>query len=416
MGTKEKIRNFVPKLKQIILFNIFMRKKSLGRDSLLPIFFVILLGNLMTSCIKDEELNAECDIESVYVHTPNPSELFFSENDTIIHVLSTSSDIVFLVRQSANLTALSPMFNLTEGATISPENGSTHDFSKGAVTYTVTSQDGQWSRKYDVQFKVNPHFLEYDFENFSLEQSKYSYTSYYYKWREMDAEGNLIDYWDTGNGGFTLSNSLAAPDEYPTTTTPDGYEKAGVKLVTRDTGFLGKNFGKPIAAGNLFIGEFDVSQSLTNTLKTTKFGRAFSKKPVKLTGYYKYKPGETFTNKEYKTVENRTDSGSIYSVFFRNEMMVDGKMEKIVLYGDNVQTSPQVVAIAKLQDVKETDEWTYFEIDYQYRQEIQEAILNKQGYSLTIVFSSSRSGDTFEGAVGSTLYIDKVRLICDTTE
>ena len=91
-------------------------------------------------------------------------------------------------------------------------------------------------------------------------------------------------------------------------------------------------------------------------------------------------------------------------------------MEKILLYGDDVQTNPQIVALAKFDDLKPTDEWTYFELEYKYRQGVDDEILNKLGYNLTVVFSSSRSGDTFEGAVGSTLYIDKVRIICDTTE
>jgi membrane protein DedA with SNARE-associated domain len=36
------------------------------------------------------------------------------------------------------------------------------------------------------------------------------------------------------------------------------------------------------------------------------------------------------------------------------------------------------------------------------------AILAAMGYSYTVVFSSSKDGDTFEGAVGSTLYVDEV--------
>jgi hypothetical protein len=397
-----------------------MKKGSLGSRQFLPIIFACCMGNLVTSCVKDEELNSECDIESAYVHTAKATDLFFSENDTIVNVLSTANNIVFYVRRTADLTSLSPLFRLTEGATISPESGSAHDFSHGPVVYTVTSQDGQWTRQYNVQFKVNPNLMDFDFENYVLEKSRYVSEKedygFYYKWNEIDSEGKVMDYWDSGNAGFTLSNSKAKAEEYPTVMIPDGYEGAGVKLITRSTGMLGKTFGKPIAAGNLFIGEFDVMQSMTNTLKTTKFGRPFDRKPMKLTGYYKYKPGDVFTDKNFKTIENRTDSGSIYSVFYRNEMKVNDRMEKMVLYGDDVQTNPNIVALAKFDDLKPTDEWTYFEIEYKYRQGVEEDILNKLGYNLTVVFSSSRSGDTFEGAVGSTLYIDKVRIICDTTE
>ncbi|MBR5029988.1 MAG: PCMD domain-containing protein, partial [Muribaculaceae bacterium] len=37
-------------------------------------------------------------------------------------------------------------------------------------------------------------------------------------------------------------------------------------------------------------------------------------------------------------------------------------------------------------------------------------------YSLTIVFSSSIEGATFEGAIGSTLKVDKVQLTCEIKE
>ncbi|MBR7004577.1 MAG: PCMD domain-containing protein, partial [Bacteroidales bacterium] len=39
-----------------------------------------------------------------------------------------------------------------------------------------------------------------------------------------------------------------------------------------------------------------------------------------------------------------------------------------------------------------------------------------RGYSMTVVFSSSKGGDSFIGAVGSTLCIDKVRLICESED
>ena len=41
----------------------------------------------LTSCFKDEPLNAECDIEQAYIHVDNPTAMFFSENDTLQNVL-----------------------------------------------------------------------------------------------------------------------------------------------------------------------------------------------------------------------------------------------------------------------------------------------------------------------------------------
>ena len=38
------------------------------------------------------------------------------------------------------------------------------------------------------------------------------------------------------------------------------------------------------------------------------------------------------------------------------------------------------------------------------------------GCGSALVFAASRNGDMFEGAIGSTLYIDKVRIICTHDE
>ena len=42
-----------------------------------------------------------------------------------------------------------------------------------------------------------------------------------------------------------------------------------------------------------------------------------------------------------------------------------------------------------------------------------EAFVIAYGYNLTVCFSSSIDGAAFEGAIGSTLLIDKVRIYCE---
>lgn len=112
-----------------------------------------MIGSLaLTSCFKDEPANSECDITEAYLHADNVGEMFYNPSDTMVKVLYTSSDIIFSVRKKADLTALAPRFTITPGATISPANGSTHDFSNGSVEYIVTSEDGAWKRKYKVSF------------------------------------------------------------------------------------------------------------------------------------------------------------------------------------------------------------------------------------------------------------------------
>lgn len=62
-----------------------------------------------------------------------------------------------------------------------------------------------------------------------------------------------------------------------------------------------------IAAGNLFIGSFDLANALKDPLRATKFGIQYYKRPVSLKGYYKFKAGEVYTDegvvqKDKKTV------------------------------------------------------------------------------------------------------------------
>ena len=69
-----------------------------------------------------------------------------------------------------------------------------------------------------------------------------------------------------------------------------------------------------------------------------------------------------------------------------------------------------------MKDLHETTEWTAFDVDFEYTKEVDEQLLENRGYSLTVVFSASVEGDLFIGAIGSTLCVDKVRVICTREE
>lgn len=377
---------------------------------------VALLSFALTSCFKDEPKNAECDIEEAYLHADNPDKMFFSPTDSVVKVLYTESIINFKVRKNNDLTALAPTFRITSGATIVPASGSIHDFSNGNIAYTVTSEDGEWSKQYQVgvtvQTRTESDTIYYDFEKYSLNDK-----GQYYVWTDINKDGSDANNWATGNPGFAISRSSAKPDEYPTTPEPNGFDGAAVKLTTQDTGPFGKLKNMRIAAGNLFIGRFDATSAIMagGALKATMFGLKYEsdKRPVKFTGYYKYAPGTTYQDKNGNPVAGKTDAGTIYSVLYRN---TDGNGEAVVLNGEDVLVNPNIVAIARIAEVQAADEWTKFEIEYEYRQEIDQTLLDNYGYNLAVVCSSSNNGGNFEGAIGSTLYVDKFRIICEKTE
>ncbi|MBR4070673.1 MAG: PCMD domain-containing protein, partial [Bacteroidaceae bacterium] len=60
------------------------------------------------------------------------------------------------------------------------------------------------------------------------------------------------------------------------------------------------------------------------------------------------------------------------------------------------------------------DGYVDFDFEFIYTQEVDKDILKSGGYNLAIVFSASRNGDTYDGARGSVLLIDDVKIICDT--
>ena len=382
----------------------------------IPILAIALSAPAFTSCFKDEPLNAECDIEQAYIHAGGMQKLWFTNaSDTLVNVQSDQDKIEFTMRPFASLKKQAPLFRLTPGATIQPENGSVHDFSKGAVTYTVTSEDKQWTRTYQVSIKKGQTTMskefEFDFENAYLNKG-------YYNWKE-NWNGDELDIWATGNPGFKISNSSAKPEEYPSVMIEDCYQGKGVKLTTQRTSKLADMVHKPIAAGNLFIGQFDATDALRDAMKATKFGHpfSFSAKPAKLEGWYKYQAGEKFTDKNMKELD-RHDYGTIYAVLYEN---IDEKGNAVLLYGDNVQTSKQIVALALVGETHDdngkvaignTREWHHFSVDFEYKKTIDPVKLKNGGYSLTIVSSSSSDGANFLGAVGSTLWIDSFKLIC----
>ena len=192
----------------------------------------------------------------------------------------------------------------------------------------------------------------------------------------------------------------------------NGFEGNGVRLKTMYAGDLGKGMGKPIAAGNLYLGRFMVEYAAMDPLKATEFGVQWDRDPVRITGYYKYKPGPEFTNVKMEVIPDRIDEASIYAVFYRN---TDDNGDVYTLDGhdvedlDKVLDHPQVYKVARVASLPPTDTWTQWEMFFEGR-DVPDDLVAAQGCNLALVFSSSKRGAQFEGAVGSTLYVDEVEI------
>ena len=364
---------------------------------------LLCLPMFLTACIKEEPMNDECDILSAWVEGTEYESFFYQSSQMRIdHISSNTTEIVFNVRTKTGLPLIPVHFTLTPGATITPANGSLQDFSQGPVTYTVRSEDGSWTRTYRVDFQEVGSSQSYLFSFENVAVDTFANGSTYHIFYEI-INGTRYNHWASGNAGVAILHGDWTPELFPTHSTEEGYQGKGACLNTQSTGEWGAAFGKPIAAGNLFLGKFNVNAVLLDPLKATEFGIPTSLQPVKVSGWYKYQPGETFTDASLQPVPGRVDQCHFYAVFYRNQ---DADGNPVTLYGDDVLTSDLIVSKAQLVPVA-TDEWTHFEMTFD-EGTIDPAILAAMGYSYTVVFSSSKDGDTFEGAIGSTLYVDEV--------
>lgn len=409
----------------------------------LPLLALTLTA--LHSCIADEPANAECDIVKCWIHLDEPEAVFYHEYDTLAgepitvdrpndKVIPTSADsVVFSTRWNATVSEPVPLFiEVTPGAQLFlVEGGSEVPFVSGTPLdlhatavgqyaeqhFVVRSEDGKWSRRYRISIQVPP-MPSYPPEGFELKFDSYELNAagQYYVWTESNPFLTDIQ-WANGNPGFRMSKSSAKPNEYPTVAVGEGGVDGGpyLKLTTCDTGAFGRMVNMRIAAGNHFIGSFDVGQALngqSGALAATRFGQPFAHKPLRLKGFYRFSPGATKQDKAGKPMDE-ADICDIYCVFYRN---TDAEGKQVQLDGANVLTSEYIVGLARLNSdevVLGSEEWLPFDLPLTYSEDVAEADVKENRYSMTMCFSSSIDGAYFCGAVGSELHIDNVTLECE---
>ena len=119
----------------------------------------ILLGTMLcfglSGCIKNEPLNTEADIVKCIL----PPGILKSDP-----LITNNTVLLLILPGTAEIDHLAPEFELTPGATIKPKSGTVRDFTT-PQTYTVTSEDGQWSKVYTVTVSQADIPTVYDFEH-----------------------------------------------------------------------------------------------------------------------------------------------------------------------------------------------------------------------------------------------------------
>ena len=364
------------------------------------------LAFAISSCIQDEALNSEAAIDGCT-----------GADVQLANINADEKKVDVYVHKGANLAKQQLNFTLPEGASIKPNDrrdgdiGNIYNFSEGdhSRSFTVTSEDDVWKPVYEINVQPTELPNSYHFEELLVAKN----TPYhiFYEFEPSTSQGiSKVLQWSSGNPGYKLTGMSKLPTDYPTVQVAGGYIGKCVKLETKDTGSFGAMVKMYIAAGNLFIGTFEVGNALANPRKATNFGFQFDKRPKTLKGHYKFKAGDVYSA-EGKPQEGVRDKCDIYAV------MYEAENNSVMLNGDDVFTSNKLVSLARIkpEDVVESDQWTDFEIPFEpvKGQVIDDTKLKNGEYKLGIVFSSSVDGAYFKGAVGSTLYVDEVELICE---
>lgn len=361
------------------------------------LYISILLVLLCISCIQDEPLNPEADI------------LSFSLPDHVVLTEATinQTSISINVRKNADLTALIPIIEITEGATINPSPELPQDFSR-PVSYVVTAADGVHNRQYTVQ-TITASFVNYDFENWKILNDQYAYETPL----DYDEEGKEVQLWDSSNKGIVMYRPHLTTKEFPVCATISAYAgRYAAELQTQEgPGNVLNIIYIPVVAGSLFTGKFDLIGALANPLLGTQFGQPFYEKPITFRGAYTYKAGPgDYIDPQGKPRPEMRDSCAVYSVLYRSDKDLDR------LDGTNVLTHPNIVALAMLPPEmragSEGEGFNSFEVPFEYKPGV-ELDFEKYSYKLAIVFSSSFYGDRYEGTPGSHLVVDDIRIITE---
>lgn len=311
-----------------------------------------------------------------------------------------------------------PTIVVSSKAKITPASGVAQDFSNGKkVEYTVTAEDGT-TKKYSVFIAGSSDY--YSFETWkSLNDGAFE-----------EPDGG----WATSNTGvyfIKMAYSNVYNGDYPVVKSEDAKDgTVAAKLITLDTngqagaelwpGFVIPAIPK-VTSGSLFLGTFETD--IQNTLNSTKFGNPYYSKPISVHFSYKYTPGTVYYTcpdpvKAETVVEdpNTTDECSatavIYEVPYWETVDPDDANNKDYdkrLTGANLYTNTdQVIAMATFssgvqEDYKDVTLTLNYTKDYDPTKK----------YRFAIVFSSSKNGDKFSGAPGSTLIVDNVKVVAE---
>lgn len=309
--------------------------------------------------------------------------------------------ITFMVADTAKaeyLKILVPTIVVSDKATVTPGSGVSQDFNS-SVKYTVIAENGTES-VYTASISNSARL--FDFEDWTVDTSQSVPENQYPiaigGWASCNQAVLLIKAF----GGFAIP-SINYTGGFPVGKTEDAYlGNYAAKMESVDTqgsdNMLGQKVPK-VTAGTLFLGSFNAMAALQDPMATTSFGVMYDKKPIEITGYFKYIAGTEFYNENGEKIDQK-DECALSAVLYEVEN------EKETLNGSTIYTSNKIVATSMLTNAG-TAEYTPFSLKLNYIKDYDPSKL----YKLAIIFAASKDGAAYRAAIGSTLYVDEVAII-----
>ena len=283
---------------------------------------------------------------------------FDASNSANAAVFGTTLDqdnrtISVTVQDGGDLTALVPTIEVSAGATVSPASGTAIDLSNGqSVIYTVVAEDGTAS-EYTVSVSGRAAYF-YDFET-----------------------------WEAG----TMYNDILNP--------------AIIESVYTAKGNLMGQTIPAVTSGTIFLGTFNAFAAMTDPMTTTEFGILFEDKPLAVTGWLKYTPGEDFYDENGNTIDKQ-DLGTV------NAVLYEVSSEDETLNGSNIYTSEKIYATGSFETAGAAD-FTQFTVNMEYVKDYDPS----KTYKLAVIFAASKEGNAYRAASGSIMVVDNVAIICE---
>ena len=220
---------------------------------------------------------------------------------------------------------------------------------------------------------------------------------------------NGASFWDSSNPGTTQDMGSMSGGLNPTQGTSE-VKHGGTKAAKLETQWAILK----LAAASIYTGKFNSLVGASGA--KIDFGQPFVSRPISLKGWYQYAPGVIDDEKQEVgdsgvLKEGDTDQCSIYVILATSVHQVDNTNTSTLLTAENVwkDNTGKFIAYGELpvdQCGTTNGEWKSFDIPLQYK----EGMFGVQPTHLIIVSSSSKYGDYFTGAVGSTLYLDDFSL------